>query len=184
MTESIGSVYFEMRTAKDPISLLGEARRVVGDISPSLPLADVKTESQQIAEDLIEERMFARLAGFFGFTALLLTCIGLYGTIAYRVGRRTHEIGIRVALGAQRRHIVRMVLRETALLVIVGIGIGLPVTLASTRLISSLLFGLKPDNAVTIASATALMTVVALLAGYGPARRATKVDPMVALRYE
>jgi predicted permease len=184
MTEDIGSVYFEIRTAKGPMSLLGEARRVVSDISPGLPLADVKTESQQIAEDLVEEHMFARLASFFGFAALLLTCIGLYGTMAYRVSRRTHEIGIRVALGAQRGHILRMVLRETALLVVIGIGVGLPITLASTRLISSLLFGLKPDDAVTIATATALMILVALLAGYWPARRATKVDPMVALRYE
>jgi len=124
------------------------------------------------------------LSGFFGVLALLLASIGLYGLMAYTVTRRTSEIGIRMALGAQRRNVLWLVLRETLVLVLFGVAIGLPLAFASTRLIASHLFGVTPNDPTTIAMATVLLVIVALLACYLPARRAARVDPMVALRCE
>ena len=126
----------------------------------------------------------ATLAGFFGFLALLLACVGLYGILAYGVASRTNEIGLRMALGAQRRAVLWLILHEAFLLVLIGVGVGLPTVLAATRLVSSLLFGLTPADPTSIGAAVVLMFAVAAGAGYFPARRATKVDPMVALRYE
>lgn len=133
---------------------------------------------------LVEDRLIAILAGFFGVLAVLLACLGMYGVMAYTAARRTNEIGIRMALGATRVEVLGMVLKESLLLVIVGIAIGVPATLACTRLVASLLFGVGAADPLTIASGAALMIVVAVLAGYIPARRAAKVDPVVALRYE
>jgi predicted permease len=178
------SAYFEVRTAGDPLVMVPTLRRIVSAMDRDLPLSDVRTESEKIDQALMQERLFARLSSFFGGLALLLACLGLYGVMSYSVARRTGEIGIRVALGAQRRDILGMVLRETLLLVVVGIAIGLPVALASTRWISSFLYGLKPDDAVTIATAGGFMIAVALFSGFWPARRAARVDPIVALRYE
>lgn len=184
MTESIGSVYFEVRSVGDPIPLVPEIRRAVSHIEPNLPLADVKSENQQIAEDLIEERMFARLASFFGFTALLLTSIGLYGTMAYRVSRRTHETGIRLALGAQRRSVLASSLFEALVLAVAGSAIGLPASIATARVIANSIYGVTVRDTLTLAASTGSVLLVALLAVWRPARRATKTDPMVALRYE
>lgn len=178
------SVYFEVRTAGDPLTMVPTLRRIVSAMDDEVPLADVRTESEKIDQALMQERLFARLSSFFGGLALLLACLGLYGVVSYAVAQRTGEIGVRVALGAQRRDILGMFLRETATLVIVGIAIGLPLTLVSTRVVSSFLFGLKADDPITIATATALAVGVALFSGYWPARRAAKVDPMVALRHE
>jgi ABC-type antimicrobial peptide transport system permease subunit len=124
------------------------------------------------------------LSSFFGLLALVLACIGLYGVMFYSVVRRTNEIGIRVALGAAQRDMLRLVLQETMILVALGIGIGLPVALASTRLIRNQLFGLEPNDPFTICAATLIMLAVSAFAGYLPARRASRVDPMVALRHE
>ena len=126
----------------------------------------------------------AQLVSFFGLLALGLACIGLYGIMAHAVVRRTNEIGIRMALGAERRDIIWMILRETLILVAIGMAIGVPAALGAAKLISSQLFGLNPSDPVTLLTAAFLLTLVAALAGYLPARRASRVDPLVALRYE
>ncbi len=181
-------MHFEVRTAGNPSAMIPAVRRVVEELDRNLPLYDVKTQTQQVDELLLQERLFAKLSSFFGALALLLASVGLYGILSYAVARRTSEIGVRMALGAQRGNIIGMVLRETMLLVLIGVAIGLPVALAATRLasslISGLLFGLKATDPTTIALATLLMTAVALSAGYLLARRASRVDAMVALRYE
>ena len=132
----------------------------------------------------IEERLVARLSCVFGLLALVLVCIGLYGVMDYDVARRTHEIGIRMALGAQRRDVVGLVLREAMLLVVIGVLIGLSVALGASRFIASMPYGLTPNDPLTIALAGLLLLAVAALAGYLPARRASRVDPVVALRHE
>ncbi len=181
---SWSSVYFEVRTGRDPLAMVPTLRQIVSSMNKDVPLSDVRTEREKINEALMQERLFARLSSFFGGLALLLACVGLYGVMSYIVARRTGEIGVRVALGAQRVDILWMVLRETALLVVMGVAIGLPATLASARWVSSFLFGLKPYDAITLAAAMGVMSMVALFSAYWPARRAAKVDPMEALRYE
>ena len=144
----------------------------------------ITTLEEQIDGTLIQERLVAKLLGFFGLLALVLACVGLYGVMSYAVVRRTSEIGIRMALGARRTDVTSMVLRETLVLVIAGVALGVPAALASTHLLRSLLFGLTPTDPVTIGAMSVLMLAIAVLAGYVPARRAANVDPMVALRYE
>jgi predicted permease len=167
----------------DPLGVATAAHREIEGLGRQYPSRTL-TLRQEIDQLLLSERMIAILSGFFGVLALLLASIGLYGLMAYTVTRRTSEIGIRMALGAQPRNVVWLVLRETLLLVLTGVAIGLPVAFVSTRLISSQLFGLTPTDPLTIAAATLLLVAVAALAGYLPARRASRVDPIVALRYE
>ena len=181
---SAGQMTFEVRTSGDPATMVSSIREAVSEIDKNLPLFDVKTQKQQAEQSLTQERLFATLSGFFGILALMLGCIGLYGVMSYAVARRTNEIGIRMALGATPPRVTRMVMRETMLLVVVGVAIGLGVALATARLIESMLFGLAPNDPITISIAALLMIGVAALAGYLPARKASKVDPMVALRYE
>jgi predicted permease len=173
-----------IRTSLTTSAITAPLREFVRALDRNVPLADISTLSQHVEQSLIRERLIAMLSSFFGLLALLLACIGLYGVMSYSVVRRTNEIGIRVALGAARRDVLRLVLQETMLLVALGIGIGLPVALASTRLIRNQLFGLEPNDPFTICAATLLMVAVSALAGYLPARRAARVDPMVALRHE
>ena len=182
--EDLGAMYFEVRTAGDPTLLIPSVRRAVAEVDSSLALSDVKTQNQQIDEALVQEKLIARLASFFGGLALALAAIGLYGTLAYTVGRRTSEIGIRVALGASGKQILKMVLREAFALVLIGVLLGLPMALAAGRLVASQLYGLKTSDPLTLSAAIGLLVAVASLAAYLPARRASKVDPMVALRYE
>ena len=137
-----------------------------------------------IEESLVRDRLMATLSGLFGGLALLLASIGLYGILSFGVASRTKEIGIRMALGAQAREVRRLVLREAVVLVLVGVAVGIPVIFAATRFASSLLFELTPTDPLSLSLAALLLFVVALVAGYLPARRATKVDPLVALRYE
>jgi predicted permease len=182
-------MYFEVRTAmKNPLALVPTVRQAVASIDPNIPLFGVRTQAEQIDELLLQERFFAKLTSFFGLLALLLACIGLYGILSYAVARRTREIGIRMALGALPADVRRMVLRETLLLVLAGIVIGVPASLVGARLasslISNLLFGLRATDASTVVGATAFLGAFAGLAGFLPARRATRVDPIVALRYE
>jgi predicted permease len=186
--EGIPFMYFEVRTAINPMALVPEVRSAVASVDRDVPLFGISTETQQSDEVLLQERLFAKLTSFFGLLGLLLACVGLYGILSYAVARRTPEIGIRMALGAQQRDVLRMVLRETSLLVAAGVAIGVPASLAATRLasgmISDLLYGLKTTDVPTITIAAALLIVVAVCAGSIPARRASRVDPMVALRYE
>jgi len=179
-----GGVNFEVRTALGPSALTPEIRTLLQNLDPRLTSPQVTPFTQQIDESLYQERLVSALSGFFGVLALLLACIGLYGIMAYAVARRTNEIGIRLALGAERIGILRMVLGEALLLAAIGILTGLPSAWAAARLIDSMLYGLKATDPLTILAATALLGAVAGFAGYLPARRATKVDPIVALRYE
>jgi predicted permease len=180
----VGAMYFEVRSAGDPTALVPQVRKAVHEIDPTLALAEIKTQTQMLAEALTQERLLAKLCSFFGLLALGLAGIGLYGLMAYSVVRRTNEIGIRMALGAQRKQVLYMVLRQSIGLVAVGVVAGLLAAIATTRLIASELYGLKPTDPFTFGLAAFFMLAVAALAAYLPARRATEVDPMVALRYE
>jgi predicted permease len=175
---------FIVRTSGNPLNMAGSIRDAVREVDSNLPLFDITTQSRQADESLTQERLFATLSSFFGLLALLLACIGLYGVMSYGVERRTNEIGIRMAMGATAVRVTRMVMRETMVVVFIGVAIGLGAALAVTRLIASMLFGLVATDPVTIIAAAALMVGVASVAGYLPARRASQVDPMVALRYE
>jgi ABC-type antimicrobial peptide transport system permease subunit len=140
--------------------------------------------SEQINERLNKEFLVARLSSFFGLLAMVLACVGLYGLLAYGVARRTHEIGIRMALGANRGQVLWTVVRESLALAGAGVAIGLPMAIAATQFISAQLYGVGPTDPATVTAATMMLAAVAVLAGYIPARRATKVDPILALRYE
>jgi predicted permease len=175
---------FEIRTAGDPQALVPIIRNTVAQINPNLPLRDVTTESQQIDRLLFQERLVARLSGFFGLLALVLACIGLYGLLAYEVVRRTREIGIRTALGAQEGDVLRLVVRQGLGLTLVGAVIGIGVALGVTRYLKSMLYDVHTNDPVTIAVVGVLLVLVALAACFIPARRATNVDPVVALRCE
>lgn len=175
---------FEVRTAADPQALLPAVRDVVAHVNANLPLFNVTTESQQIDRLLFEERLIARLSGFFGVLALALACIGLYGLLSYEVSRRTREIGIRMALGAQGGDVLRMIVREGIALACVGAVVGVAVALSVTKYLASFLYDVHPYDPLTIVAVAVLLAIVALVACWIPARRATRVDPMVALRYE
>jgi predicted permease len=175
---------FEVRTAADPQALLPSIRHVVAQLNENMPLFQVTTESQQIDRLLFQERLVARLSAFFGLLALVLACIGLYGLLSYEVSRRTREIGIRMALGAQERDVLRLVVKQGLALAVVGAVVGIGVALGVTRYLTSMLYGVHANDPVTIGAVAVLLALVALAACYIPARRATRVDPMVALRYE
>jgi len=147
-------------------------------------ILSIKTVQQNIERSILQERVTAMLSAFFGALALLLAAIGLYGLMAYAVTQRTREIGIRMALGAKRSSVLRIVLREVIVLVGTGVGIGLPCAFAATRLIDHMLYGVSPNDPVTVACVVGALLAVGVLAAYLPARRAMRVDPMVALRYE
>jgi predicted permease len=182
--QSAGGASFELRAAADPQAILPAVREVVAQVNTNLPLFDVKTESQQIDRLLFQERLVARLSGFFGLLALVLACVGLYGLLSYEVSRRTREIGIRMALGAQSESVLKLVLRQGIVLAIVGAAVGISVTLGVTRYLSSMLYDVHANDPLTMIGVAVLLMIVALAACYIPARRATRVDPLVALRYE
>jgi predicted permease len=159
-------------------------RSTIRAAEPNLPIRWTTTMSDAVSDSLVSERAIAQLSGFFAILALVLSAIGLYGTISFAVARRTSEIGIRMALGAERTGVVGMVLRDAMLLTLAGIAVGLPLALMITRQMGSMLYGLGSIDGVTVAGSVIALSVVAMIAGYLPARRASKVDPMVALRYE
>jgi predicted permease len=181
---SVNSMYFELRTAGDPATVISEVRHAVRQVDSGLPLMSLRTQSEQRDDALVQERLFARLSGFFGLLALALATTGLYGTMAYSVARTTREIGIRMALGAQPGTVSRMVVGRGMKLAGMGAVIGIVAALGATRLASSLIFGVAPDDPWSFAGTAILLLLVALLACYIPARRAMRVDPMVALRCE
>jgi predicted permease len=182
--QSAGGASFELRTAADPQAILPAIREVVAQVSTNLPLFDVKTESQQIDRLLFQERLVARLSGFFGLLALVLACVGLYGLLSYEVSRRTREIGIRLALGAQPGSVLKVVLQQGIVLAIVGAAVGIGVALGVTRYLTSMLYDVHANDPLTMIAVAVLLTLVAVAACYIPARRAMRVDPLVALRYE
>jgi predicted permease len=175
---------FEVRTAVDPGTTIASIRDAVRQVDPNVPLMNVSTQMEQIDVRMAQERLFAQAYALFGGLALLVASIGLFGLMSYNVTRRTNEIGIRMALGAQRRDVLGMVMRESLLLVAVGLAVGLGAALAAGRFVTALLFGLAPSDMPTIALAVTVMILVSAFAGYLPARRASRVDPMVALHYE
>ena len=173
-----------VKTTVDPQTVAEQLRAELKAIDPHLPLYNIKTLRTEIDESLVQERLVTWLSAAFGVLATLLTALGLYGVLTFSVARRTREIGIRVALGAQRRDVFRLIMIRGVLLVGVGVAVGLGASVAFSRLIGSLLFGVEPNNAMTLAAVSIGLIAVALLACFIPARRATKVDPMIALRYE
>jgi ABC-type antimicrobial peptide transport system permease subunit len=177
-------VTFEVRTAMNPAFAQTAALDAVRAIDSRLPVFQMKSLGDQLDDSLLDERLVASLSGMFGVLAMLLSCVGLYGLMAYTVNRRTTEIGVRMTLGAGRAQIVRLIVRESLLLVFAGVAIGIPIAIGASRLLVSELYGLRPGDPATIAAACALMTAVALLAGYVPARRAANLNPMHALRSE
>jgi predicted permease len=179
-----GLITFEVRTAISPLSVSNAIQRVIKATEPRLPVFDIKTLNKQVDDSLVQERLIASLSSLFGVLALLLAAVGVYGLMTYATNRRTGEIGIRMALGATRGQIAGMVLRETLLLVLVGLAIGVPAATASSHLIRSELYGLKANDPLTILIASLVMVSIAVFAAYLPARRASRVDPMVALRTE
>jgi predicted permease len=182
--DNLSSLSFTVRTAVAPLSIVPAIRRAIGEIDPTVPVAEFRTQESQINQHLGRERTFAALAGFFGAISLILACIGLYGLLAYAVSRRTNEIGLRVALGAGRREVQWLVVRDSVLLVIAGIAAGVPAALAATKLIQKMLYGVEPADPMSIIAAVGAMAVVAAIAAWLPARRAARVDPVIALRYE
>jgi predicted permease len=185
--QSMGSSTFEVRTTGDPGSVVSSIRQSMREVDSKLPLSNIKTQIDQADESLSMERMFAKLLTLFGVVAQLLAAIGLYGVMAYSVSQRTHEIGIRMALGANRGNVLRMVVRQGMLLTVVGVAAGLVAAFVLTKYLESLtsmLFGVKPRDPITFVVIAVLLTLVALIACFVPARRATKIDPLKALRYE
>jgi len=179
-----GGASFELRTAADPKAILPAIRKTIAQVNADLPLFDVKTESQQIDRILFQERLVARLSSFFALLALMLACIGLYGLLSYEVSRRTREIGIRLALGAQAADVLRLIVKQGIVLGLVGATVGAAVAIGVTRYMAAMLYDVHANDPLTIIAVAALLTIVALAACYIPARRAMRVDPIVALRHE
>ena len=182
--DSVTGLTFFVRAAGDPAAAAVGIRQAVRRLDANLPIADMKTMDVQVAESLFVERMVAILSVAFGALATLLAAVGLYGVMAYAVARRTREIGIRMALGAERGRVLRMVLREVAMMAVAGVGAGLLAAVYVTRKVQAQLFGLSPSDPLTLGTTVVFLLAVALFAGFGPARRATTIDPNVALRTE
>ena len=175
---------FMIRSVLPPMSLVPAVRKAVADIDRNLPIEGITTQKLLLKKSLRYERLLASLSGSLALLGLALSCIGLYGIMAYNVARRTGEVGIRKALGARPWDVARPILREVLLLTAVGMVIGLPVALALVRVIRFCFYGIEPHDPLTMIGAAVIMLTVAALAAWIPARRAAKIDPMEALRYE
>ena len=175
---------FEIRSGGNAAGLIPMLRNEVQLIDRRLPILSIREARELIDDSIVQERLIAKLSACFGMVAVSLAALGLYGVMSYTVARRTNEIGIRMALGAQGSNVIAMILRDVLLLIAAGTLVGVGAAAVSSRLVISFLFGLKPNDPLTFVAACGLLLVVGVLAGYLPARRASKIDPMVALRYE
>lgn len=180
----IGKMHVELRVRGDSLAILPSARKVLQELDPNVPLIEPITQRAQYETTISSQLLFARLAGFFGLLAVILVATGLYGTLAYRVNRRTAEIGVRMAVGAQRSQLLWMVLRESLILTVSGVLIGAPLAALTGKALSSALYGIKPGDPASFTFAVAGVAIVALAASWIPARRAAGVDPLTALRSE
>jgi predicted lysophospholipase L1 biosynthesis ABC-type transport system permease subunit len=174
----------QVRTAGDPQQLVAAVRREVQALDPSLPVFDVKTMTSHLGISLLPARLAGSLLGLFGLVAVVLSAIGIYGVMAYSVGQRTRELGVRVAIGARPADLLSMVVGQGMRLAAAGIGLGLVLAVAASRLAASLLYGISASDPLTFAGIALLLGLIAFAASYIPARRATRVDPIVALRCE
>jgi predicted permease len=181
---SVEQMTFALRTSGAPFSYVKTVRDVVRQADARIPLMEVKTQAGEIDQTINQEIVFAQLCSAFAILALVIACVGLYGTMAYTVARRTAEIGIRMALGAQRHAVVLMVLRQVFVLAAIGLAISVPTALAASRLVESFLFKTTPNDPRALAVAVAILSSAVLLAGYIPARRASRINPITALRHE
>ncbi|HET7212246.1 MAG TPA: FtsX-like permease family protein, partial [Terriglobia bacterium] len=183
----IGTAYIgdiELHVAGQPENLERAVRQSLANINPNLTILDMMSLSRQLELNFNQETLIVWLTELFGLLALVLACVGLYGVTSYSVARRTNEIGIRMALGASRANVLRLVLRSAMLQLAIGLAVGVPLALAGGRLVSSMLYGVKSSDPWILSIAAAVLAACAFIAAYFPARRAAKVDPMVALRYE
>jgi len=175
---------YALRTSGDPRRYIDSVREIVRRADARLPVSDIRTEAADIDRTINQEITFAELCTGFAILALVIACIGLYGTVSYNVARRTGEIGIRMALGAQRAGVVRIVLRDVLLLATAGLTIGTATALVTSKFVASFLYGMKPNDPLALTLAVLTLLGAALLAGYVPARKASRIDPMAALRHE
>jgi putative ABC transport system permease protein len=173
-----------LRSAVEPSSLIPAVRKVVHDVDPAKPVYDVMTMNERLSNSIAARRLYMLLLTGFAALALLLACVGVYGVISYVVTRRTHEVGVRMALGAQTADVLRLFIKQGMTVVLLGVGLGSLGAFALTRVMSGLLFGVGATDPLTFASVALLLSLIALLACYLPARRAARIDPLLALRHE
>ena len=180
----VQSMSVVVKSATPPPTIMQAVKEQVSAVDPELPVSNMRTFDDIVSRSISQPRFYMTLLAIFAAVALVMAAIGIFGVLSYAVAQRTREIGIRMALGAQERSVVRLVVREAMTLVIVGIGIGVAAALALSRTLATMLFAIKATDPATFASVAALLAAVALLATYIPARRATRVDPIIALRAE
>jgi ABC-type antimicrobial peptide transport system permease subunit len=180
----LGQLNFIVRASGAPGALLDTARRIVREFDPNLPVSQINTANELVNNSLMDQIAVANLSGLFAGLALLLACVGLYGLMSYSVAGRTREIGVRMALGATRGKLVWLVLREAMTMVVVGVVLGIPIAIAVSRGLRTMLFEVTPADPLSLLATAFVLSLVAAIAAFVPARRATRVDPMVALRYE
>jgi macrolide transport system ATP-binding/permease protein len=175
---------YALRTDGDPLRHVATIRQIIQDADPRIPLTRITTQAAELDQAMNQEIIFARLCTAFAILALLIACVGLYGTMSYGVARRTREIGIRMALGARRRSVIWMVMREVLILTVMGLAISIPLARGASTFITSFLFGITPSDSRAIVIALVTLMIAALAAAYGPARRAVRIEPTTALRQE
>ena len=180
----IQQMTFAVRTAGNPLDSVAAVRQIVQATDAHVPVTNVRTQSAEIDQTINQEIVFARLCSAFAILALVIACVGLYATMAYMVERRTSEIGLRIALGARRGNVVWMVMREVCVLAVIGLALGVPIARATSKFVGSFLFAMEPNDPRAVATAVAILLMAAIVAGGGPARRASRVEPIIALRHE
>ncbi|PYT08139.1 MAG: hypothetical protein DMF60_05550 [Acidobacteria bacterium] len=182
--DEIGAVNFELRAIGNPQALINSVQNAIREMNPDLIVDNMETAGELVTDTLTSQVLVAKLSAFFGALVLILVCVGLHGSMAYNVAERTREIGVRMALGAPRRDVVWMVMRETLLVFMAGVAIGIPSGIVATRLFQAMLFGVTKADPLSMATAIVTLVAICVIAAITPVRRATRVDPIVALRYE